>query len=248
MCRTLNNACEINSSKNSRTLCPPCRLQKCLDFGMQESLVKPINLAKPCKLSNAEQKYLESLLANYQACFPKDLLMMLQPKVEISAEFILRWNELTLSSVSKFTELCQEFQAFKECEIEVILLHNVKAMQFILMSTNATVEDVENVQPFLPLLTYNVIESRALMNILLDIQRLKLSEEQVCLSLIWCLFNLDNLPMKILDYRNTFNKIDRILKSTFYENWKWNLLSKCIKTLLFLTSSIYLKTKEFILN
>ena len=237
-CRTLKYSCEINNvGKNSRALCPPCRWQKCLAFGMRESFVKPLKE----KFKNSQEtdpNYLESLLRSYRTCFP----LSSKKSPEISAQFILDWNKSTLDSLTDFAHMQSEFQAFKMDEKEAVLLHNIKAMQFILMSV--TIENLKSLQLYLPLLTYNAMQPQDLMKILLDIQLLKLNESQIVLLLIFCLFNL---PRKITDDQNDYQKIEHLLKDTFvtsHESWKWKVLSENIKTLYFYTSSIYLKTQE----
>ena len=247
-CRKLNNSCDINddTGKNSRNLCPPCRLKKCIHSGMKESLVK-LSTSKPSKIeTKTEETKVESLLNIYKTCFPKKLLGF---EKRISAEFLLQWNQSTLDCLSNFADCFSEFQTLEKWQKEVILLHNVKAMQFILLSANSRpLETIENLQSLLPLLTYNVIDSRALMSTLLEIQRLKLNETQIVLSLVLCLFNIPKLQSRKIDNQNTSKKMQKLLEETFHESWKWNVLSECIRTLQFYTSSIYLKTKEFVLN
>ena len=244
-CRTLNNSCDVtNDDKNSRSLCPPCRWKKCLEFGMQESLVKPVK--EKSNNRKTDTYYLESLLGSYRTCFPaKEFLMMDQKTTKMKAEFILDWNKSTLDCLTNFANMQSEFQGFEMCEKEVILLHNVKSMQFIIMSV--TIGNLTSLQSFLPLLTYNAIQSQDLMKILLEIQLLKLTDSQIVLSLVLCLFNIPNLPRKINDEQNTSKKIEYLLEDTFNasnESWKWKVLSENIKTLYFYTSSIYLKTQE----
>ena len=53
---SFKNACEI-SDKKSRFLCPPCRWQKCLEFGMKECLVKRIRPAKNSTNNKLGQKF-----------------------------------------------------------------------------------------------------------------------------------------------------------------------------------------------
>merc|ERR1711860_298270 len=103
-------------------------------------------------------------------------------------------------------------------------------MQFILVTN---VKDIleDAFQPFLPLLTYNAISSEDLMKILRQIELLKLSEEQVALSLVVSLFNQPQ-------------KVDNFLKGSFKASWKWKVFSSNIKTLSVYSSTIYVKTKE----
>ena len=248
-CRKLNNSCDINddTGKNSRNLCPPCRLKKCIHSGMKESLVKS-STSKPTKIeTKTEETTVESLMNIYKTSFPKKLLTF---EKRISAEFLLQWNQSTLDCLSNFADFFSEFQTLEKWQKEVILLHNVKAMQFILLSANSRpLETIENLQSLLPLLTYNVIDSRALMSTLLEIQRLKLNGTQIVLSLVLCLFNIPKLQSrKIIDNQNTSKTMEKLLEETFHESWKWNVLSESIRMLQFYTSSIYLKTKEFVLN
>ena len=245
-CRTLKHSCDVtNDDKNSRSLCPPCRWKKCLEFGMQESLVKPVK--EKSKNQKPDKYYLESLLGSYRTCFPpKEFLKMEDQKTtKMKAEFILDWNKSTLDCLTNFVNMQSEFHSFEMCEKEVILLHNVKSMQFIIMSV--TIGNLTSLQSFLPLLTYNAIQSQDLMKILLEIQLLKLTDSQIVLSLVLCLFNIPNLPRNINDEQNTSKKIEYLLEDTFNasnESWKWKVLSENIKTLYFYTSSIYLKTQE----
>ena len=204
---------------------------------MQESFVKP-SKEKFKNSQKTDPNYLESLLCSYRTCFPPSS----KKSPEISAIFILDWNKSTLDSLTDFAHMQSEFQAFKMDEKEAVLLHNIKAMQFILMSV--TIENLKSLQLYLPLLTYNAMQPQDLMKILLDIQLLELNESQIVLLLILCLFNL---PRKITDDQNNYQKIEHLLKDTFvtsHESWKWKVLSENIKTLYFYTSSIYLKTQE----
>ena len=189
--------------------------------------------------NDPDQKYIESLMVHYQTCFPSpdnDLFKSHQ----ISAEFILKWNQSTLNSLAHFVNLLSEFQSYEKCDKEVILLHNIKAMQFILVTNIDSIN--ENLVPFLPLLTYNAVSSQDLMKILLKIEQLKLSEKQMVLSLVLCLFNF---PPKIFNgSQSTMKTVEDILKRTFiHEDWKWKIFSVNIKTLSVFSSLISKKTQ-----
>ena len=236
---SLKGSCEI-SDKKSRFLCQTCRWQKCLDSGMKEFLVRrvkkqPLNTRLE-NIKNGDQHYLETLLVIYQKCFRKELFK----RQKISAEFVLNWNKSTLDCIANFVNLLSEFQNYKVSEKEVIITHNIKAMQFILVTN---VKDIleDAFQPFLPLLTYNAISSENLMKILRQIELLKLSEKQVALSLVVSLFNQ---PQKIIDRENVLKKVDNFLKGSFKASWKWKVFSSNIKTLSVYSSTIYVKTKE----
>ena len=223
---SLKNSCEI-SDKKSRFLCQTCRWQKCLDSGMKESLVKR---AQNQLETLQNENYVDNLVVLYQKCFPPELF---KKRKIISADFILDWNQSTLDCIAHFVNLLSEFQNVSEKD--GLLMHNIKAMQFILVTNVQDLLIEETLPPFLPLLTFNAISSEDLIRILRQIKLFQLSEKQMVLSLVISLFH---------QRKHRLKKVENLLKGSFKTSGKWKVFSANIKTLSVYSSTIYVKTKE----
>ena len=109
---------------------------------MKESLVKRAQNQLEM-LQN--ENYVDNLVVLYQKCFPAELFK--KQKI-ISAEFILDWNQSTLDCIVHFVNLLSEFQNVSEKD--GLLMHNIKAMQFILVTNVQDLLIEETLPPFLP--------------------------------------------------------------------------------------------------